>query len=166
MSESRWFRAVELAGTLSVVATLMVLIVEVRAHAKALDRQSALEREARISSPYLTVAELPEIYATIKAKDGAIEPQVRAFVDRYQLSVPDAIRWVRHLDTIWSGLEIDYRYYGSTAELDRQITGLLKYPDERLYWETSSDSTTSNSAAFANRVRTLLHETAASHSSK
>lgn len=155
MRNGKWAQWAEVVGTFAVVATLIVLILEVRTNTDAIQRQAQLDRDMRLLEPYLNVPDLPDIFAKIKDHDGAHEPQVRAFADTYNLSNREAVLWVRHLDMIWAGIEADYDYYGPSPSLERQMSALLAYPDQRLYW-SSYPGITVPSRPFIRRVRSML----------
>jgi hypothetical protein len=148
----RWVQWAAVAGNVAVVATLLMLIVEVRGNSELIERQAALDRYSRIVEPYLVTDGIADTYARIKSQDGAEEPHVRALMDRYELSATEAVRWVRHLELIWAGLEADYRYRGTSELLERQMRALLQYPDQRLFWESRPD----DGGEFAARVTRIM----------
>jgi hypothetical protein len=155
MKEKDWATWATVAGNIAVVATLAILIVGLHENTKLVERQAAVDRYARIVDPYLTMPDFAEIYGKIKARDGMDERHVLALAERYDLTVPEAVRWARHIELIWAGLEADFRLHGWTAPLDRQMRALLEYPDQRIYWEAIHRD---HSDPFSTRVRRIARE--------
>ena len=143
----------EVVASIAVVVTLAFLIYEVRQNTVAVERQTYLDRQARLLEPYLESQDFREIYVKIKNRDG-LEPRVQHFVDTYALSVEEALYWVRHLDQNWRGFENDFYRYGPNAGLNGMITGFLSFPDGRLYWDSAAQ-TAGFSDEFVNHVESL-----------
>jgi hypothetical protein len=118
---------------LAVVISLIVLIVEVRANTKALERQINLDAATRISEPFLEPAELLAGYGRVKAVDGWDQPNA-AFMEQYGMESSEAIAWVRYLMLLWGGVQADFVYGGPTEELEARVRLLLSYQDNRLFW--------------------------------
>lgn len=154
MDTQEWAARAEIVASLAVIVTLGFVIYEVRQNTAAIERQTTIEREARIVEPYLTSPEFRRVYASIKDRDGP-EPIVGAFMDEYDLAVEDAVYWVRHLEQIWTGLEADFHYMGRTDDNGGLIVGLFAYPDNRLYWSMSG-SKGRHGADFVTYVEQLV----------
>ena len=135
MTDTRkWVELSELAASAAVIISLVFLIYEVRQNTATLEKQIWIDRQSRMVDPYLSSGEIRSAYAKIKSKDG-LELRVAAFVDEYDLDTEEALAWVRMLDSIWYGYEIDYWAFGENDELDTVIRGMLRNPDQKLYWE-------------------------------
>lgn len=118
---------------LAVVVSLVVLIVEVRANTRTLERQITLDATIRLSDPFLEPAELIGGYERVKERDGWDNPNA-AFMEHYGMEPGEAIAWVRYLIRLWSGVRADFEYAGPTPALEARVRSLLMYPDNQLYW--------------------------------
>lgn len=136
MNTQKWAAWMEIVASVAVVITLVFLIYEVRQNTVAIERQTVLDRQARLVEPYLTSPDFRAVYAKIKEKDGR-ELRVTALIDRYGLTDEEAVLWVRHLDDNWTGMEADFLQYGPSPDLDELIAGFLNFPDAEAYWEAS-----------------------------
>ena len=134
MKVERWTQWAEIAASLAVVVSLVFLIQEVRYNTAVTERQAVMDRAAAVNAPFVDESPLASIMAKIKAVDGPDEG-VSAFVDRYDLSYEEAVRWSRHLSLIWIGLEADFVASGSSPRLERTTRGLLQSKDHQVYWE-------------------------------
>lgn len=137
MKVERWTQWAEIAASVAVIVSLVFLIQEVRYNTAAMERQAVMDQAAAVNAPFVEESPLPSIMAKIKAVDGP-DPAVSAFVDRYDLSYEEAVRWIRHLSLIWIGLEADFVASGPTARLERTTQGLLQGEDNRLFWEVGA----------------------------
>lgn len=149
MANDRWRSRIELVAAVSVVATLILLVVEVRANTKALERQIRLDRTSNIAAPYTSGPELLEAFEKIKNVDGW-NADHQAFMERYELEPSEAVAWSMFLLNVWRGLEADHDYVGPSDELTNAIRGLLVYPDNRLFYDPQAFS--SDFAAYVERV--------------
>jgi len=150
---NKWFQVLDAVTGLAVVATLVVLIVEVRVNTRMTERQIMLDRAANVSEPFISSAELLEAYELIKEKDGW-EPDIQRFMDEYDLEPRQAIAWTRFLYVNWWTLEVDFLTSGPSDRLRDDVTGLLEYPDNRLFWDE-------NRAGFSAAFRTFVDRLAA-----
>ena len=147
MKDSRWLERVEIVAALSVVITLILLVVEVRGNTKALERQILLDRGSNVAVPFMEGPELLTAFEKVKAIDGwgALEAELMA---RYELEPAQAVAWMFFLYKVWTGMEADYVYAGSSDELASSIEGLLAFPDNRLYWRHSGDGYSADFRAY------------------
>jgi len=139
MREGSLARRIEWIGQAAVVITLVVLIMEVRANTKALERQIVLDSSSQLSTPILSSPELLAAYERVKAVDGW-EPIVLALVEQYDMTHAQAVVWGRYVLTLWQGLQADYVYAGESPELTARIKFLMAFPDDRLFWSVVSGS--------------------------
>jgi hypothetical protein len=124
----------EVTGSVAIIATLVILILEVQENTAVIERQAHMERFDRIASPYLEAGDIREVYAKVKEVDG-MEPLTQRLMDRYKLNTEEAVQWARSMHSIWAGIEADYVYLGPSPDLERFIGMLLSYPDVQLFWE-------------------------------
>ena len=155
MSRSRLPAIVEVLTGISIVASLILLTMEVRANTKALDRQIRLDRAQAISQPVLEYQPVLEAYQIIKARDGR-EPEIQSFMDVYGLSEAQAIAWTRLLSRTWMELEADFRYMGHDPVLEATVYARLSFPDNALFWEVSRDGFTPEFVRFVEGIRAVL----------
>jgi hypothetical protein len=155
MSRNRLPAIVEVLTGISIVASLILLTMEVRANTKALDRQIRLDRAQAISQPVLEYQPVLEAYQIIKARDGR-EAEVQSFMDAYGLSEAQAIAWTRLLARTWMELEADFRYMGRDPVLRATVVGRLSFPDNLLYWESARDGFTADFVSFVEAMRAYV----------
>lgn len=134
MKKEHWTQWVEIAASLAVVVSLVFLIQQVRYNTAVMERQAVMDNAAAVNAAFVDESPLASIMSKIKAVDGPDEG-VSAFVDRYDLSYEEAVRWSRHLSLIWIGLEADFMAGGSSTRLERTTRGLLQSKDHQLFWE-------------------------------
>lgn len=130
----QWAHWAEIVASVAIVVSLVFLIQEVRYNTSILERQAVLDRTAALNDQFFEDSPLASILAKVKVVDGP-DPLESAFVDRYDLSYEEAVRWVRHLSFVWSVLEADYRANDRSRALEDIASGLLDYPDNRLFWD-------------------------------
>lgn len=137
MRLEKWVPVAEVVASLSVVLTLLLLVIEVRANTAAIERETYVQRADRQYEPFLDPAAMPDIYAKIKAVDGP-DVSVQVLMDRYGLSVEEAVIWAWYLGQNWRGREADFLYDGPSESLEMSIRSLLAIPDNRAYWEATT----------------------------
>ena len=149
-----WVDVAEIAASLAVVATLVILIVQINQSNEIEQRQSALRQAQWDAQMFLLSDELPSILSKIKAVDGH---DLQPWMDQYALSYAEAASWNRWLTLMWRGLEIDYQLNGPSEQLDQSVRVTASWPDQQIYVEGAFFSgTTFFSEEFANYVRGLL----------
>ena len=152
-SARKWVELSELVASVAVIISLIFLIYEVRQNTATMEKQIWIDRQGRMIEPYMDSGEIRSAYAKIKSKDG-LERRVDAFIEEYGLDTEEALAWVRMLDSIWYGYEIDYWAYGENDELDSVILGMLENPDQMLYWQAVVEEG-SLTREFVEHVETL-----------
>lgn len=139
----------EIVGGVGILATLIILLFEVRENNSLVDRQMRLDRadlsvSLMVNSPYL-----PGILAKIKAVDSdSVGSATTALMSRYNLTFEEADRFVRYLRRQWFGFEADY--FAGTPDLDRVVRNMLTFPDQALYWEYAQKGLNENFAKYVN----------------
>ena len=151
MEWKRIAAGMEMITGLAVVASLAILIQEVRLNTRAVERQAAVDRAASMSTPFFESEALRTAMVKVDVEHGGL-PVLREFVDRYGFTEEEAIVWHRHLIQLWGGLEADW-YYGERELVRETLRALLIYPDQRIYAENEPFGT-----EFAGMVRELLAE--------
>jgi hypothetical protein len=131
----RWRRWAELVAAISVVVSLVVLIVEVRANTKAVERQVLLDRTASVTGPFTSTPDLLAAFEKVKRVDGW-DSMTTALMRRYGLEPGEATAWFMFLLNVWRGFEADFAYAGPSEELAASIRGTLQFPDNHLFYET------------------------------
>ena len=147
MKDSRWLQRVEIIAAISVVITLILLVVEVRANTKALERQVLLDRGSNVAVPFMEGPELLRAFEKVKAIDGW-GPLEAEFMARYEMEPAQAVAWMFFLYKVWTGMEADFVYAGSSDELANAIEGLLAFPDNQLYWRHARDGYSAEFRAY------------------
>lgn len=147
-----WAQWAEIAASLTVVITLVLLVQEVRRNTRALQRQADVERAVAMTYPFFENPGLADVLDKIKAVDGQ-DPVPRALMEHYGLTGREAILWERHLLLIWQGLEADYEAVGESPTLGNMIRSLWCAPDNRLYLTAEEQFSTSEFREYVTRLR-------------
>lgn len=155
MSRNRLPVIVEILTGISIVASLILLTVEVRANTRALERQIRLDRAMAITQPVLESEVVLAAYRTVKARDG-MEEEVEAFMREYGMSEDQAIVWTRLLTRMWMEREADFHYMGPDVELMYGVAGMLALPDNALFWRTGMGAFTADFRRFVEDAQALL----------
>ena len=150
--KSRWLQYIEVATALSVIITLVVLIVEVRTNTKTIERQLLVDRAGNIARPFMSSPELLEAFERIKEVDGW-NPGIANLREYYGLEPQQAIAWNMFLLANWSGLEADFVTVGPSDGLRSQIRGLMRFPDNHIFWSNSSGAFRPSFVAYVDQVR-------------
>jgi hypothetical protein len=137
MAKQSWREIGELVGISAIVVSLVVLIIEVRENTVAIERQIAMDRATALAAPFFE-SELPSILAKIQSVEGA-HGATLAYMENWDLSLSEAIRWERHLLLLWETLEAQYIADGPSEELDNQVSILLANRDNQIYVEHVSE---------------------------
>jgi hypothetical protein len=151
MKSGRLQVIVEILTGISIVISLVLLTAEVRGNTRALERQIRMDQGQSIAEPILESDVLREAYRVVKARDG-VEPGIAAYLERYELTEEQAIAWTRFVLWIWTSREADFEYLGRDPDLRASIEGLLRFPDNVLFWETGG------AAAFTPAFREWVEE--------
>jgi ketosteroid isomerase-like protein len=167
MRDKNWAQRIELIASVSVVVTLVLLVVEVRANTGALERQVLLDRAAGMATPFMEGPELLEAFRRVKAVDGW-GPLEAELMERYELEPAQSVAWTFFLYKIWNNLEADYAFAGRSDELTGSIQGLLAFPDNQLYWKHAAGQFSPEFVAYVGEVapdpgseeQTLSHQVA------
>lgn len=131
---ANWAEVVE---TVVILASMVLLIQEVRDNTKALQLQAYMGRGEAHVRPYFEVEGFSDVYAKVKAVDREFpEGPVVAFQERYDMTQEEALLWVRHLDDIWRNFEGNFLYGGDREILARDMSHLLTFPDQQLYFRS------------------------------
>ncbi|MEJ2215920.1 MAG: hypothetical protein P8099_04830 [Gemmatimonadota bacterium] len=142
MKLEQWSHWAEIAASIAIFVSLIILVQEVRYNTLVLERQAVLDRAAAFNGAFLEDSPLPSILTQIKTVDG-FEPLEQALVERYDLTYEQAVRWGRHLSLLWTVLEADYRTNGPSEALGGIAYSLLGSPDNQLFWDKGAPQVTS-----------------------
>ncbi len=128
----------EVVSGVAIVATLVILVFQVRGNTAMLQRQIDIDRAFRDANEFVGSEYMPDILTRIKEVDvGTTEPAVEAFMDRYGLSLAESDRFVRWLRRAWRSNEADLSANGPSDALYRAIQTGLSFPDQALFFENS-----------------------------
>lgn len=125
-----WVDVAEITASLAVVATLVILILQIKESNDIEQAQAGLRQAQWDAQLFLTSGELPQILAKIKDVDGY---DLQPWIERYDLSYAEAASWNRWLTLLWRGMEIDFLLLGPNARLDQTIRQAAHWPDQQLY---------------------------------
>lgn len=151
-----WVGVAEITASLAVVATLVILIVQIKESNDIEQAQAALRQAQWDAQLFLVSDQLPNILAKIKDVDGH---DLQPWMDQYDLSYAEAASWNRWLNLMWRGMEVDYLLMGSNDQLDQFIRGSASWPDQRLYIQGAFyPGTPFYSVEFSDYVRELTGE--------
>ncbi len=126
-----WVDIAEIAASVAVVVTLVILIAQIRESSLIEQRESAIRAAEWDAAVFLQSETLASTISKIKAVDG-IEDGIQEFMDRYDASYEQAAAWNRYLVLNWAGMQADYLYHGRSESLDQRIRYNLQWPDQRI----------------------------------
>ena len=121
----------EILASIAVVVSLVFLLQEVRLNTRAIERQSRIERTARLTNPVFESPELRSALQKVADVDG-LAPILEEYMASYGMSEEEALVHLRHLTEIWLGFEADYEY-GNRDGTRRQVETFLEYPDNQIF---------------------------------
>jgi hypothetical protein len=156
MRLDQWTRIGELIGTVVIVVSLIVLIVQVRESTELTKRQIIRDRSEMLNMPFV---HSPRVYGQISAKinlKGGFAPFQALLMDEYGLTPEEAIVWNRHMIAAWGVLASDFEYSGVKADLEPIVTNYLRWEDTAKFWEVSGR--TMYSERFVNYVESFRDE--------
>jgi hypothetical protein len=134
MAKMTWRDGAEATGLVAIIASLVLLIVEVRENTLAMERQTAVDRAAALTAPFFE-SDLASITAKILAVNDPDGSYLATYIEVFDLSHEEAILWERHLWFVWEVLEAEYRADGASEKLNNQISILLVNRDNQIYIE-------------------------------
>lgn len=138
MTLEKWVHASEVFGSIAIVISLAILILEVRNNTLVQQLQMQQDRYLMYTDTMLSSPDLGDIYSKVKAVDG-IEPLAGAYMERYELTASEAVRWARLVQrTLWTW-QSQYIFGGPSADLEDEIREVFKYPDLRMAYEINED---------------------------
>ncbi len=125
-----WVDIAEITASVAVVVTLILLLFQMRES----DERERIENSLRMAQwdaqMFLQSDQLPKIAAKIEATKN---PQfMRAFRERFDLSIEEAGVWNRWLFLMWKSLEAEYLTTGPSNDLAKRIRLSLSYEDQQL----------------------------------
>ena len=138
MKLEKWAHASEVFGSIAIVISLVILILEVRSNTLVQQQQMQLDRGLNFTDTFLGSPELADIYAKVKAIDG-IEPLAGAYVERYELTPAEGVLWSRLVQRTLFTWQSQYLFGGPSEELQSEIRAVFKYPDIRIAYEINED---------------------------
>lgn len=148
-----WVDVAEITASLAVVATLVILIVQINESNEIERAQAGLRQAHWDAQMFLMSDELPNILAKIKDVDGY---DLQPWMERYDLSYAEAASWNRWLTLLWRGMEVDFQLLGPNEQLDQLIRLSANWPDQQLYMQGAFHQETQFfSEDFADYVREL-----------
>jgi len=142
----------EVVASVAIIATLLVLVLEVRTSTQAIERQAALDSAASISTPFFGDPDIAKTAAAIRAVDGANEMHTK-FMERYEITAEQAIKWDRHLGLVWLNFQASFEAFGPSPELRRQVASLLENPDIQIFWDYRYATFTDGFTEFIEEVK-------------
>ncbi len=125
-----WVDVAEITASLAVVATLVILIVQIRESNDIEQAQAALRQAQWDAQLFLMSDQLPNILAKIKNVDGH---DLQPWMEQYDLSYAEAALWNRWLTLMWRGMEIDFMLLGPNEQLNQMIRNSAAWPDQQLF---------------------------------
>lgn len=134
MKNEQWAQWLEVVASGAIIVTLIILVIEVQTNTAAVERQAAYERALTVSTPFFEDPDLAESFVKILSVDGAV-PMHESFIERYQLTPEQAIKWERHLLLFWNGVEADLQAFGRSDDLVAMVRGLVCIPDHKIFWD-------------------------------
>ena len=134
MKLEKWALVAEIVGSVAIVVTLVFLIAEIRANSQLTERQIALEQTDRLSRAILESETLARLMAHIDDVDGSNSQAKLAIRERYGFDPGETELVTRYYRQQWFGYIADFRL-GSNDRLAEQVSLMLTFPDQKLFWE-------------------------------
>jgi hypothetical protein len=147
---------IELVSGIAVLVTLIVLVVEVRTNTQAVRLQATEYRSTAFLLPLINPETLPSLYAKVKEVDGLDDRTITAMMERYEMTVEEAIQWTRFMGLNWSVIEYEYAANGPSVSLNSRIRGFLNATDLRLHFDNSPRRLFDND--FREYVESMIQE--------
>lgn len=125
-----WVDIAEIAASVAVVVTLLLLVFQMRESDENERVQNSVRMAQWDAQMFLQSDQLPVILAKIEAArnpDFMIE-----FRQRYGLSIEQAGIWNRWLFLVWKSLEAEFLSMGPSHQLGDRIRRAAAYEDQRL----------------------------------
>lgn len=132
MKLKQWTLVAEVAASLAVISSLLLVMAEVSANTAAVERQTATDHRRSIFSPFMSPPVLLEAIRKVKVLDGHAG-YVTAFMDTYGMTDTEAYVFGNFQLTIWTDMQQDFVNNGPSDRLAEQISRLLVHPDVMLF---------------------------------
>lgn len=126
-----WVGIAEIAASLAVLASLIVLILQIRADSEMEQRAASIRAAEWNTNLFLQSDLLVSALARIKAVDGE-EEALKELMARYDMSYEEAAVWNRFLILHWRGTEIRFLADGPSPAIARFIRATLSWPDQEI----------------------------------
>lgn len=152
MKNQQWAQWLEVVASAAIIVTLIILVLEVRTNTAALQRQAELDQSSAYNSPFFDDSGLARVLAKMMEVDGPSRVQ-QAFMDRYSLTLEEAVKWERHLWQVWAGHQANFAALGDNWLLRSDVSGLLTNPDNAIYWENMRPFFRPEFVQYVERVR-------------
>ncbi len=132
MNFERWAHIAEIVSGVAIVATIIVVIFELRTNNSLLNRQIEMDRIDRAALVF-EVPELTEVLAKIKQASGPSAVH-RAFMSEYDLSFLEADRAIRYTRGGMQAYQADF-LFGDRERINLVLPLILEIPEVQLYWQ-------------------------------
>ena len=138
----------QVIGNVAVIVTLVVLIVQIRANTRAVDRQKRVDRGRALRDAYFASPDLVRALVKINATNGGLSLHVE-LAERFGLTPEEGWLVMMHQGGTWSIYEADFLASGPSASLERSIVAYLGGPHNLMGWQHLRRA---RDAAFAHYV--------------
>lgn len=152
MKNEQWAQWLEVVASAGIIVTLIILVLEVRTNTAALQRQAELDQSSAYNAPFLDDSGLAQVLVKMAKVDGPSRVQ-QALVDRYSITLEEAVKWERHLWQVWAGHQANFAALGDNWLLRSDVSGLLTNPDNMIYWEIMTPFYRPEFVQYVERVR-------------
>ena len=138
MKLERWAHVAEIVGGVAIIASLIVLIQEVKRNTAVQDREIQIARFLNYTDTLIDPVAARAVYAKVKAQDG-LEPLAAAYVDKYGLTPEEAVLWARMVSRTFYLWQSDFEFSGGSEALSTELRFVPRYPDAALAFEINED---------------------------
>ncbi len=132
MNLQDWSDITQLIGNVAVIATLIVVIAQIRANTRAVNLERAEARLSKFTTPFYQSPHLLRISAKIDAVQGQ-GPATKELMETFDLSPEEANLWFRHLMDQWTTYEIEWRH--GVLGHARGIKRSQRFLDNRIFYK-------------------------------
>ena len=125
-----WVDIAEIAASIAVVLSLLLLVFQIRESDEIERVQNSVRMAQWDAQMFLLSDRLPAIAAKIEAIKNP--DFMQPFREQFELSIEEAGIWNRWLYLVWKGFEAEYLLTGPSDHLAEQIRYSANYEDQRL----------------------------------
>jgi hypothetical protein len=151
MKLEKWALLAEVISGVAILTTLIVLVLDVRSNGRLMQRQLDMERlERRYYGDSIELIQALEQIRAIEPESNS--PGLNAYMERYDLSFQDAMRWASYVWRTWVMYETDF-LAGDRDGVEGEVADSINLPEMALYWDLHKEQFDEGFVEFAESLR-------------